>query len=492
MTAAAAVDLAAELLLACRHDPIRFVRTMYPWGEPGTALENEQGPREWQLEVLAQIQEHLTSPRRFEPLKIAISSGHGIGKSALMAWVNQWAICTEPEARGVVTANTENQLRTKTWPEMQKWYALLAVRDLFKLDKTVFRSSDPRYEDTWRSDATPWSEANTEAFAGLHNKGRRILLEFDEGSAISDVIYEVSEGALTDEKTEIIWLVMGNPTRPQGRFFQCFNLHRHRWLYRQIDARDIPGTNKRQLDEWVEDYGEDSDFVRVRVRGMFPRTGSNQLIPTEVVTEAQSRDDSPRLTDPLIFGVDVARFGDDQSVLYVRKGVSASVFGPYKWRGLDNVELAREIADKMIELDPDYVFIDGGGPGGGVVDILRHRGFDVTEVNFGGKAQNPDHANKRAEIWVRMRDWLAGGGCIPWDDQDLASDLINQTYSYQEGRANALILTPKARMKADGLPSPDSADALALTFAEPVAPKAKMDGLPRSVDVGRTEYDTGW
>jgi len=279
--------ISAKILATCLHDPLKFVNTVYPWGQAGTVLEKVKGPRAWQKEVLIEIGEHLISSRKHEPLKIARASGHGIGKTALMSWVNQWAMCTMVEARGVVTANTESQLRTKTWPELRKWYNLLAVKDLFRVDNTVFRCDDHDYEMTWRSDAIPWSANNTEAFAGLHNVGKRILVEYDEASAIDDKIFEVTEGALTDAETEIVWLIMGNPTRPVGRFYDCFNIQRHRWSHKQIDARNVEGTNKKQLAEWVEDHGEDSDFVRIRVRGMFPRSGTNQLIGTDIVTEAQ-------------------------------------------------------------------------------------------------------------------------------------------------------------------------------------------------------------
>jgi hypothetical protein len=142
---------------------------------------------------------------------------------------------------------------------------------------------------TWRLDAVTWSENNLEAFAGLHNLGKRVVLLFDEASGISDRVWDVAEGALTDEDTEIVWVVAGNPTQPSGRFFECLNRQRARWQGRQIDARTVEGTNKRQFAEWVEFYGEDSDFVRVRVRGEFPSAGSMQFISRDVVAAARTR-----------------------------------------------------------------------------------------------------------------------------------------------------------------------------------------------------------
>lgn len=487
-------SLAAQVLAECVHDPLRFVMSMYPWGVPGTPLESHAGPRPWQRELLEAIGEHLQSPAtRFTPFRDSVASGHGIGKSAMMAWLSQWGITTMLDARGRITANTEAQLRTITWPEMRKWYGLLAVREFFRVDGTVFRARDKDHELTWRLDATPWSEHRPDAFHGLHNQGRRILVLFDEASGIADIIWEVIEGALTDENTEILWLAFGNPTNPKGRFYQTHTTHRHRWRHQQIDSRTVDGTNKQQFEEWIQDYGIDSDFVRVRVLGQFPRSGSNQLIPTESVLAAQKRDVSPRITDPLIFGLDVARFGDDQSVLMTRKGCAAGAHGVFKWRGLDNVELAREVKRIWKELHPHYCFIDGGGPGGGVVDILRHDGYDVREIHFGGKPQNPDFANKRAEMWWDMRTWLTDVGCIPWNDSDLFAELTNQTYHYRENANNDLILTPKDVMKREGLPSPDTADALALTFAEAVAPVNQISQVLGNAGESRDrEYVGGW
>jgi len=179
---------------------------------------------------------------------------------------------TFKDTRGVVTANTETQRKTKTWAELAKWFRLCwFASQMFDLTATAIFSVSPDHQKTWRIDMVPWSERNTEAFAGLHNKGKRILLIFDEASAIPDVVWEVSEGALTDEGTQIIWCVFGNPTRNTGRFKGCFaGKTRRRWNRRQIDSRTSVFVNRGQIDEWISDYGIDCDFVKVRVRGMFP------------------------------------------------------------------------------------------------------------------------------------------------------------------------------------------------------------------------------
>src|SRR5262249_8939780 len=239
----------------------------------------------------------------------ATASGHGVGKSALVSWLTLWAISTFPHTRGVVTANTETQLKTKTWSELGKWYGMFIAKSLFELTATAifYKCGTAEEEKTWRIDQVPWSERNTEAFAGLHNQGRRILVVFDEASAIPDVIWETTEGALTDANTEIVWCVFGNPTRSTGRFRECFPGGRHSaaWQTTQVDSRQISFTNKAQFAEWIEAYGEDSDFVRIRIKGVFPRTGEQEFISAAVVEQAANRQPIAHMHEAFVMGVDV-------------------------------------------------------------------------------------------------------------------------------------------------------------------------------------------
>jgi len=318
------VDRALERKMArYRRDALGFVCFAFPWGKAGTSLAGETGPETWQREVLQQLGSGLSSPE--EATRIAVASGHGIGKSALVAWIILWAMSTCPDTRGIVTANTEGQLRTKTWPELAKWWRLAVNGHWFTYTASALHSSLPGRERTWRVDAITWSENNTEAIAGLHNKGRRAFALFDEASAIPDPVWETIEGALTDAGTELFWTVFGNPTRSAGRFRECFAGGRfaHRWRPRQIDSRSVSMTNKTQIATWVKDYGEDSDFVRVRVRGIFPRAGSMQFIDSARIGEAVARPLAPDPTAPLIMGVDIARQGADQSVIRFRRGLDA-------------------------------------------------------------------------------------------------------------------------------------------------------------------------
>ncbi len=390
-----------------------------------------------------------------------------------MAWIIYWAMSTKADCRGIVTANTDTQLRTKTWPELAKWHRLSINEKWFTYTATSLFANDPQHAKTWRMDAIPWAENNTEAFAGLHNQGRRILVVYDEASAIADSIYEVTEGALTDENTEILWLCCGNPTRNTGRFHEFFGRLAHRWFHRQIDCRDVEGINKTQIAQWQDDYGEDSDFFRVRVRGQFPKSGTNQFISSEVIHVASQREPVPTLSDPIVIGVDVARFGDDETVIKARRGLDASSIPMIRLRGADTMMTVGRVAALYQDLKADMVFVDETGVGAGVVDRLRQLGIQVIGVNNGMKPDRPaiggeNVGRKDAEMWAAMRLWLSEGGAIE-DDHDLKSQLEGREFSYNVH--NQLMLEPKDMMKKRGLASPDIADSLALTFAHPVQPK---------------------
>jgi hypothetical protein len=461
----AEAEQVTEAALALRHDPQGWIRYAYDWGHG--ELEAHAGPRAWQDAVLGDIGAHLQNPAtRHTPLRLAVASGHGIGKSAEIGMVINWAMSTCRDCRVVATANTETQLRTKTWPEVSKWARMAINAEDWKVPALSMYAADQAHEKSWRADAIAWSVTNTEAFAGLHNEGRRIVLIYDEGSGVDDPIWEVSEGALTDENTEIIWLAFGNPTQATGRFRECFGRYKHLWKTRQIDSRTVEGTNKAYLDELVQTHGIDSDVVKVRVLGQFPAQSVSQFISTAAVQGAQAREALPDRGAALVFGVDIARFGDDQCVIRFRQGRDGRTLPPIKWRNRDTHFSASKIAEAMKLYQPQAVFIDGGGVGGGVVDMLRVWGHRVIEVNFGEAASDsPAYANKRAEMWAAVRDWLATGAID--DDQELHDDLIGPEYSFdKDGR---ILLEKKSEMKERGLASPDNGDALALTFAGPVA-----------------------
>lgn len=482
-----------EFLAGFEDDPYGYVLAAYPWGVPGSELEDFDGPQEWQREILVKlglgivtIQEAIAEARAYNmeaetsPVQMARTSGHGIGKSALVGWIIDWAQSTKADTKGVVTANTENQLKTKTWAELAKWHRLSISAPLFKMTATARFSIDPEHERTWRIDMVPWSEKNTEAFAGLHNKGRRILLVFDEASAIPDVIWETAEGALTDNNTEIIWCCFGNPTRNSGRFRECFEggQFSHRWDHAAISSLDVDITNKTQLNKWIEDYGIDHDFTRVRVLGKFPRVDANSFIPLEDARAATTR---PLPTDnpaPVVLGVDVARYGNDKSVIYPRQGLDARSRQPVVLQGVNTMQLATRVFNEYMRYQAVAIFVDAGGVGGGVVDRLLQMGAPVYAVDFGSGSDNSNvedpytkYRNKRAEIWGGMRSFIARGGCIPDEipmiEHRISTELSNPTYTMAGSGEDEIQLESKKDMKRRQVESPDVGDALACTFAYP-------------------------
>ncbi len=252
------------------------------------------------------------------------------------------------------------------------------------------------------------------------------------------------------------------------------------WNAAQIDSRTVEGTNKPYLDELVATYGEDSDIARVRVRGQFPTASSMQFIATNLVDQARVREVYGLTTDPVIFGLDCARFGDDHSTPSPSAAAATPASRPWKrWQRADAMALAGDVALQAQALKPDAIFVDAGNIGAAVVDrlaaigrrecprgLVRRKGRDAI---WSGELR-VQTANKRSEMWTNMRGWLAGGA-IP-DEEALATDLTGVEYGYAADQVS-ILLEKKEHMKARGLASPDDADALALTFAEPVTPREK-------------------
>ena len=458
----------AEDIASYTHDPSGFARYAFPWGEGD--LSESAGPRKWQHAINQAIGDHLANPAtRFTPCQVAVSSGHGIGKSAEIGMLVTWAMSTCEDCKVVITAGTGTQLATKTVPEVQKWFRRAVNASWWDLNATSIRFRSEKRQANWRADFITWSEHNTEAFAGLHNQGKRILVIGDEASAIGDKVWEVTEGALTDENTEIIWLAFGNPTQNTGRFKECFGRFKHRWKVFQIDSRTVEGTNKAQIAKWIEDYGEDSDFVRVRVKGEFPRAASNQFIDTESVAMCRKYKAEDYQSFPKILGVDVARFGDDQTVLFMRQGRKSRIV--LQTRGLSTAQVTDRVAEVIDAENVDGVVVDSDGIGAPVHDQLVARGYRSVLYEFhGGKPANRTAAyfNRRAEVWGLMRDALRAGMEIP-DVPELEVDLTGPQYGFSAGQQ--VQLEKKDDMKKRGLSSPDLGDALAMTFAVRLAPK---------------------
>jgi len=482
---------------AIADDPLAFVRYIFPWGQKGTPLEHFQGPRKWQISELTNIANHIKEQKRRFPLFLAAvkkhgdkskealelaprmyqsatASGRGPGKSALVAWLNLWMMSTRIGSTSITSANTEAQLKSRTWAELGKWHTLSANAHWFERSTlglkpaTWFEESLKKLKidnSYYYAQGQLWSEENPDAFAGVHNQ-TGIMVIFDEASGIPKPIWTVTEGFFTEPIVDRYWFCFSNPRRNTGEFFECFHKNRAFWKLRNLDSRTVEGTDTNKLNEIIAKHGEDSDEARIEVLGQFPRQGDKQFISREIILGATQRELVKDEAAPLIMGIDVARYGDDKTVFRWRQGRDARSIPPIEYKGLDNMQVANFAAEWIEKTNPDAVCVDAGGSGSGVVDRLRERGFKVHEIWFGSKSEDAQWGNKRTELWDQMREWL-NGGCID-ARQELLDDLAGPEYDFQGG-GDKIILEPKEAMKARGLASPDHGDALVLTFAVKVA-----------------------
>lgn len=480
------------------YSPLKFAMWAYPWGEGN--LKGVTGPRKWQRDVMLEIEAYLLDgvgrkaggESLADFFREAIASGRGPGKSALFGMLAHWFMSTRIGSSTWVAANGEPQLRTKTFPEIAKWVAMGINAEFFATNAmsiqpaTWFRNYIESPDGLGRSaqyyyiSGQLWSEEKPDAFAGAHNFDGEFAL-FDEASGIPDPIWTVQEGVFTEDIVDRLWLAFSNPRKNTGAFFECFNKNRDLWRTRQIDARTVEGISHSTYENIIKQHGEDSNEARIEVYGKFPHVGDDQFIGPKLVDEAigRSRYDDPDA--PTIVGVDVARFGSDSTVIAVRKG--RDLVSVQRFNGLDTMQVVGKVIEAIGRFDPDLTVVDEGGLGAGVIDRLTEQRYKVRGVNFGSRADNSMYLNKRAEMWGDMKEWLKtasigyDGPTRQQDNQRLKSDLCGPTYKVNS--IGAIVLEAKDAMKKRGLASPDCADALAITFAFPVAARHVVKAIGR-------------
>lgn len=463
-------------------NPYNFVMFAFPWGKPGTPLEHQKGPRKWQAKWLRRIAEKIKDNQDakatkaiIDMLRVAVASGRGPGKSALLAWLVLWMMSCRLGSTTVVTANNEQQLKSRTWAEVGKWHTLAINSHWFEKMAMNLKPA-PWFEDLLKTQlkidtgyyyaqAQLWSEETPDAFAGIHNH-LGVFVIFDEASGIPAAIWNVSEGFFTEPIPDRYWFCFSNPRRNTGAFFECFHKNRDFWETQNLDSRTVEGTDIRVFEQIIKQHGADSDTARIEVYGQFPKQGDKQFISREAIDNAAAREVTPDRGAALIMGCDIARYGDDECVVRFRQGRDARTIPPVRWKSMDTVYSARKIAELIDKFRPDAVAIDGGGVGGGVIDFLKATNYKVFDIQFGAKAEDDRWANKRTEMWANMRDAL--GDLAIDNEQRLMDDLAGPIYGFQ-GTSDKILLEPKEKMKSRGLHSPDDADALALTFAVKVA-----------------------
>lgn len=479
-------DAAAEKALmtdlwtpAYADDPLAFVLYAFPWGKKGTPLEHQKGPRKWQIRILQALTDHIakqrdTMARKLDPTMFmqAVASGRGIGKSALVAWLIMWVMSTRLGVTVVVTANTEAQLTSRTWAELGKWHAMAINSHWFDKSAMSLRPAewfaalliDQLKIDTgyYYAQAQLWSEEKPDAFAGVHNHNG-IMVIFDEASGIPQPIWTVTKGFFTEPVLDRYWFAFSNPRNNTGAFFECFHKFKRSWRREQIDSRTVEGTDKAVFQDIINEHGENSDEANVEVKGQFPNAGARQFIPMDFIVEARERPVEPDPGAALILAADVARYGEDASVIRFRKGLDARTLPARRFQGLSTMQFADEIVRAIDDTKPDAVVVDENGVGGGVVDRLRQLGYHVIGVNSQGKPKDEKkYLNLRAELYDLMKDWLRIG-CID-DSQDLLDDLKAPEYDFNNTKG-VLQVESKEKMKARGLASPNDSDALMMTFA---------------------------
>lgn len=460
-----------------------YVMFAFPWGKENTPLWDKKGPRSWQRDELQAITDQIKSNKARmeiglfpEVYKSATASGRGVGKSSLTAWLTLWNMTCHIGSTTIVTANNEEQLKTRTWAELGTWHTLSinghwfekqalhlkpvpwfqeALKNQLKIDSTYYYAH-----------AQLWSEEKPEGFAGIHNP-KGLVVIFDEASGIPSPIWTVTDGFFTEPVLHRYQFAFSNPRRNTGPFFECFNLYREFWRTRNLDSRTVEGVDVGVLDAIIRQYGEDSDEARIEVKGQFPRQGDKQFISRSIVDEAATREIEEDYWAPLIMGVDPARFGNDKTVIRFRQGRRANIIPPIKLKGMDNMQVANECAHLIQKYDPDAVCVDAGN-GTGIIDRLKEMRYRrIYEVWFGSKSDRPEWADKRTELWARMREWLKGG--VIDKDKELLTDLSAPEYYFTKDES--IRLESKEELKKRGFASPDDADALACTFFVNVARK---------------------
>ena len=449
--------------------------------------------------MLVELRDHIHANNGridFETLRLAVSSGRGIGKSALVSWLTIWMLTTRIGSTTIVSANSEAQLRSVTWAEITKWLSMAIHSHWFEVSATRVLPAKwiaelverdlkmgTRY---WGVEGRLWSAENPDAYAGVHNFAG-VMLVFDEASGIDDSIWSVAAGFFTENTPNRFWLCFSNPRRNSGYFYECFNSKRDFWRNKIVDARSVEGTDKAVYQQIIDEYGPDSSAAHVEVYGQFPNASDDQFIGNSLVDEAMERPAVADQSAPIVVGVDPARFGADATVIAIRQG--RDILAIKRYRGDDTMEVVGRVIDVIEEYKPALVVIDEGGLGAGVVDRLKEQRYKVRGVNFGNKSTKPMmYGNKRAEMWGAMKDWLKDAS-IP-KDRYLKSDLIGPMM--KPDSRGTIFLESKKDMKSRGLASPDAADAIAITFAFPVARREQRVDNTRRLAYGGNAASSGW
>lgn len=513
-----------ERVLTFKDAPLDFVRFMYPWGEPGTPFEHYKGPRKWQVEDLGRLQDHLQKAARARELGLnppviyreARSSGRGPGKSAKFGMLAHWHASCHWGAPTIVAANSENQLRSRTFPEFARWFGAglnahwwniegMMISPQTWLAEAVAKrpeegglSIDTKY---WYVRGQMWTEENPNAFAGAHNVYGMLVL-FDEADGIPLPIWINTEGFFTDPSPYRIWAVASQMRSNKGAFYDLFYDKKFGagWDARSMNVEGMEGVDQDWVKSMMEKFGAESDQVRVEVRGLPPRTSEDQFIPADHVRVAMDNELMRDWGEALVIGVDPAPRG--RTAIRARQGRNArdpiGSDSAIVLEGYDNVQIAERILQMDHKYKPMYWVIDFG-MGTGVIDILKRRSMHgkMVVVRPGDTPHDKEspYGSMAAHLWGELSNWLPGG-MIPRDDGSkgtLSHQMVNRGWKWSGREDHKKVLEAKEDLKARGLSSPDDVDALALTFAvnPPRTDRRPAGGTAIRVD-GVEENPYGW
>ena len=432
-----------DTLLKLRNDPEMFVRHVIG-----------AEPQAWQTEALRAIA---------SDNKLAIKSGHGTGKSAYLSWLILWWLLTRYPTKIVATANTAHQLNDVLWTEVDKWARQMPEGFKSQLDFKSDKISLSGSSDSFCAFRTSRRE-NPEALQGFHSENMLIIV--DEASGVPDVVFQVGEGAMSTKGAKTV--LTGNPTRAEGFFFDAFHANREQFHCMTVSCADADTVDPKFIGDMAAKYGEESNVYRVRVLGEFPTQSDDVLLPLHLVEDAVKRDIESSPMTPVVWGVDVARFGGDRSALCKRQGqvVTEKV---KTWQGKDLMELAGIILTEYeatpYSLRPEQVFIDSIGVGGGLADRLSELGVPAIGIAVSESPSLKDRFTRlRDELFWKAREWFEARDCKIPNDEALISEVTAVRYKYQS--TGKLKIESKDEMKRRGQRSPDVADAFVLTFAQ--------------------------
>ena len=436
-----------EFIKKYRDNPVLFVREVL-------GVE----PDEWQVEFLNAV-------ARGER-KISIRSGHGVGKSTGGSWAMLWYLLTRYPVKVVVTAPTSSQLYDALFAELKRWVKELppAVQELLdvKQERIELKASAT---EAFISARTSRAE-QPEALQGVHSDN--VMLVADEASGVPEQVFEAAAGSMSGHNA--VTILFGNPVRSSGFFFDTHNRLRGEWWTKRVSCEDSKRVSKEYIEEMKSRYGEDSNAFRIRVLGEFPRSDDDTIIPMELLESAKNRDVTFNPDGEVTWGLDVARFGSDSSVLCKRK-VNV-VTDLTRWRNLDLMQLTGAVVAQYEGTDfkerPSEILVDSIGLGAGVVDRLRELGLPARGINVSeSPALGQTYLNLRAELWHKAKAWLEKRDCKLPNNEDLIAELA--TVRYQFTSNGKIKIESKDDIRRRGMKSPDMADAFVLTFASDAA-----------------------